>query len=245
MEIQGADLIKEDIGAYLKRHEEKDMLRFLCAGSVDDGKSTLIEALFYPWHGDTPLPLGDKDATVYPSWSPNKQIIAMYSEGKNFDQQYLYFLGLNNENFKSSVIAGRSFEGVWSPKGDRLFYSVYTSQDDFKPSLWVVSAQGENIGQNRKNLNLQTWADKCSFTDNDTIYCAVPQSLEDGAGIFRDEFDSSPSDIYKIHLKIGSRSRVAIPEGRHNIESLMVSGDGQNLYFVSKNDGRIYQVQLR
>jgi bifunctional enzyme CysN/CysC len=42
-----ANLIKEDIGAYLKRHEEKDMLRFLTAGSVDDGKSTLIGRLLY------------------------------------------------------------------------------------------------------------------------------------------------------------------------------------------------------
>jgi len=42
-----ADLIKEDIGVYLKRHEKKDMLRFLTAGSVDDGKSTLIGRLLY------------------------------------------------------------------------------------------------------------------------------------------------------------------------------------------------------
>lgn len=190
-------------------------------------------------------PLGDKDATVYPLWSPNKQIIAMFSEGKNFDQQYLYFLGLNNENFKSSTIEGRNFEGIWSPKGDRLFYSVYSSQNDFKPSVWIVSAQGENIGQNRKNLGLKTWADKCTFTDNDTIYCAVPQSLEEGAGIFRDDFDTSPTDIYKIDLKTGLRSRIATPEGAHNMESLIVSGNGQYLYFVSKDDGRIYQVQLR
>ncbi len=36
-----------DINAYLKRHENKDMLRFLTAGSVDDGKSTLIGRLLY------------------------------------------------------------------------------------------------------------------------------------------------------------------------------------------------------
>jgi len=41
------DLIKTDIDAYLKQHENKDMLRFLTAGSVDDGKSTLIGRLLY------------------------------------------------------------------------------------------------------------------------------------------------------------------------------------------------------
>lgn len=39
-----------DIHAYLKQHEEKDLLRFLTCGSVDDGKSTLIGRLLYDCH---------------------------------------------------------------------------------------------------------------------------------------------------------------------------------------------------
>ncbi|MGF1678010.1 MAG: sulfate adenylyltransferase subunit CysN [Candidatus Methylacidiphilales bacterium] len=41
------DLAARDIQAYLKLHEEKDLLRFLTCGSVDDGKSTLIGRLLY------------------------------------------------------------------------------------------------------------------------------------------------------------------------------------------------------
>lgn len=37
----------EDIRAYLSRHEEKDVLRFIACGSVDDGKSTLIGRLLF------------------------------------------------------------------------------------------------------------------------------------------------------------------------------------------------------
>ena len=40
-------LIASDIEAYLKTHENKDLLRFLTCGSVDDGKSTLIGRLLY------------------------------------------------------------------------------------------------------------------------------------------------------------------------------------------------------
>jgi bifunctional enzyme CysN/CysC len=40
-------LAETDIQAYLKQHEEKDLLRFLTCGSVDDGKSTLIGRLLY------------------------------------------------------------------------------------------------------------------------------------------------------------------------------------------------------
>ena len=42
-----SDLIANDIDAYLAQHEQKELLRFLTCGSVDDGKSTLIGRLLY------------------------------------------------------------------------------------------------------------------------------------------------------------------------------------------------------
>jgi|TARA_R100000049_G_C1953138_1_gene102838 bifunctional enzyme CysN/CysC len=40
-------LIAQDIDAYLERHRDKGLLRFITCGSVDDGKSTLIGRLLY------------------------------------------------------------------------------------------------------------------------------------------------------------------------------------------------------
>ena len=40
-------LVASDIDAYLARHEQKSLLRFITCGSVDDGKSTLIGRLLY------------------------------------------------------------------------------------------------------------------------------------------------------------------------------------------------------
>lgn len=42
-----SDLIEDDIQAYLKQHENKELVRFLTCGSVDDGKSTLIGRLLH------------------------------------------------------------------------------------------------------------------------------------------------------------------------------------------------------
>jgi sulfate adenylyltransferase subunit 1 len=42
-----SELIESDILAYLDQHENKDLLRFLTCGSVDDGKSTLIGRLLF------------------------------------------------------------------------------------------------------------------------------------------------------------------------------------------------------
>src|SRR5579864_114274 len=41
------DLSGSDIGAHLRAHEHKSLLRFITCGSVDDGKSTLIGRLLY------------------------------------------------------------------------------------------------------------------------------------------------------------------------------------------------------
>ncbi|MCP8689761.1 sulfate adenylyltransferase subunit CysN [Marinobacterium sedimentorum] len=42
-----SDLIATDIQQYLSQHENKELLRFLTCGSVDDGKSTLIGRLLH------------------------------------------------------------------------------------------------------------------------------------------------------------------------------------------------------
>lgn len=44
---QTDSLIATDIDTYLEQHENKEMLRFLTCGNVDDGKSTLIGRLLY------------------------------------------------------------------------------------------------------------------------------------------------------------------------------------------------------
>ncbi|SHO81653.1 Sulfate adenylyltransferase subunit 1 [hydrothermal vent metagenome] len=42
-----SNLIAQDIESYLQQHENKEILRFITCGSVDDGKSTLIGRLLY------------------------------------------------------------------------------------------------------------------------------------------------------------------------------------------------------
>ncbi|MDX9892796.1 MAG: hypothetical protein RB292_00075 [Patescibacteria group bacterium] len=207
--------------------------RWLAVASADGSRAQKIEHL------------GDKDSTVISSWSPNNQIIAMFREDKDFDRQNLYFVGLNGENFKSTIVEGRGFEGQWSTNGDKLLYSVYSSQTDYKPTLWIVDAQGNQIGQARSNLKLETWTDKCTFANNTTIYCAVPRSLETGAGIYKQDYDNSPTDIYKIDLTTGFSSKIATPQSNHNIESLIVTDNETYLYFQSKTDGKLYNIKLK
>lgn len=188
--------------------------------------------------------IGNNDKTVYPSWSPNGQIVAMYTQGVDFDRQEVFFVGLNGENFKSTLIEGRGLQSQWSTSGDRLLYSVYSSSNNMNPHLWVVDASGDTINQNRRSISLDTWASKCTFASNAEVYCAVPESLPEGAGLFPELADKTKDNLYKINLDTGARELIAVPDGTYNISQVIVSNNNY-LNFTDKKNGQIYQIRLK
>lgn len=207
--------------------------RWLITSNADGSKARAIEAV------------GENADKVINSWSPNNQVIAMYTEGIDFNRQELFFVGQNEENFKSTIVEGRGIQAKWSEKGDKLLYSAYNANSDLKPVLWIVNAQGNSIGTGRRSLELNTWADKCSFVGNDEVYCAVPNELEVGSGIFPDLADKTFDKLYKIDLKTGTKKLVAIPQNQYNISSLVVAKDESNVFFTDKNTNQIYKIDLK
>lgn len=206
--------------------------RWLITSNSDGSKATALE------------PIGKNADNVYPSWSPNNQIVAMYTKGVDFDRQEIFFVGLNGENFKSTVVEGRGIQTQWSTEGDRLLYSAYHSRDDLKPRLWIVDASGDNIGGDRHSFNLQTWASKCTFASNTEIYCAVPEKLEAGAGMFPDLADKTKDNLYKIDLSTGTQKLIAIPDGAFNISQIMVPENQDYLYFTDKISEKLYKIKM-
>jgi hypothetical protein len=206
--------------------------RWLTVANVDGSNAKMVE------------PLGNNADSVYPSWSPNNQSVAMFTEGIDLDRQSLYFLGLNQENFKSTVIEGRGFQSNWAPDGKRLLYSVYSNKNDLKPSLWVVQAQGENIGQGRRSLGIETWANKCTFTNSDNIYCAVPHNLKEGAGLFPELGNYTDDYIYKINITTGQKKLVAIPETEMTITTIVVSEDEKTLFYTDNKSQAARKIDL-
>jgi hypothetical protein len=188
--------------------------------------------------------IGANAATVYPSWSPNNQIVAMYTKGVDFNRQEIYFVGLNGENFKSTMVEGRGLEYQWSTEGDTLLYSVYNTTDEMKPRLWIVDASADTIGENRRSFNLQTWASKCTYATDTEIYCAVPEELEAGSGMFPELADKTKDNLYKIDLKTGTQKLIAIPDGAYNVSQIVVPEAQNALYFTDKSTQLIYKVDL-
>ena len=206
--------------------------RWLVISNDDGSKATALENI------------GTNDKNVQVNWSPNNQIVATYTEGLDFNRQKVFFVGLNGENFKSTIVEGRGFESKWSTTGDKLLYSVYSTATDLNPQLWIVGGSGDNIGQGRQSITLNTWADKCTFASNDEIYCAVPQTLEKGSGMFPELADKTKDNLYKINLATGGKELIAVPDGAYNISDVMVPSDKENLYFTDKTTGQIYNIDL-
>jgi Tol biopolymer transport system component len=173
-------------------------------------------------------------------------VVALSETGDSFGvgSHEVFLIGQNQENFRSMKVEGLDFRPQWSPTGDQLLYSVAGSENDWKPSLWVVDASGDSIGANRRNLNIETWADKCTYADTSTLYCGIPDELERGYGLQPGLADSTPDTIYRIDLTTGLRTRVAIPEGSHTVESIMLSPDEKWLYFTDKVTGYLNKIQL-
>jgi hypothetical protein len=196
--------------------------------------------------GSLPLEnIGANADTVIPSWSPNGQTVAMYTKGVDLDRQEVFFIGLNGENFKSTVVEGYGFQPQWSKTGDRLAYSVYSNSTDLKPELWIVDAQGDTIGANRKDLGVATWASKCTFADNTTMYCGVPETLEKGAGLFPEMAQNTRDNLYQINVATGEKKLVAVPDGDFNMSDLVVTNGGSNLYFTDTNTKILHKIELK
>jgi Tol biopolymer transport system component len=169
----------------------------------------------------------------------------MYTRGVDFDRREVFFVGKNGENFKSTVVEGWGFEAQWSESGDKILYSVYSPKDELKPKLWIVNASAENIGANRTNLQLETWAEKCSFASNNEVYCAVPRELPEGAGLNPDLALKTFDDLYKINISTGQKELIATPDSAFNISSISVSKDQKTLFFTDYLNKQIHKINLQ
>lgn len=188
-------------------------------------------------------PLGDNANRVIVDWSPSRQTVALSQTGQPMgeDRREVLFVGLNGENFKSTVVEGLDFQPQWSPTGKRLLYSVDSARSDFKPELWVVDAYGDSIGNNRRLLKLNTWADKCTFGNDTTLYCAVPQSLPQGAGMNPDIANDTMDDLYKIDLTNGLQTSINTG-GNYHINNLSYNAQTNKLFFTDPLKTGVFQV---
>lgn len=191
--------------------------------------------------------LGNNADQVHVDWSPASQVVAWSTTGdpQGGNQQQILFVGQHQENFKSLIAPGQGFLPNWSPSGNRLLFSVWMPESDNKPILWIANGDTSTMGANRKNLGLNTWADKCVWADESEIICAVPQNLPPNSGLLRSEFDKLEDDVYRIDLTTGSAVKINSPDQNHSIRQPVISSDKSKLMFTDANSGSLYSYDLK
>ena len=214
-------------------------LRFLFTSNIDGTNAVPIE------------PLGENGNKVIVSWSPNNQVIAFSRTapglGGGADRQGVLLIGKNGENFRQMTVEGLGFQPTWSPQGDRVLYSAHNGASNLEPSLWVDGGDDASVGAAKNFLNVNTWASKCSFMNNDEVLCAVPDPdrLIPGIG-FAPQLATDTNDaIYKINIRSGLQTLVGKPDGEHTIDSLSISKNGNNLFMKEHATGQIIKMQLK
>jgi hypothetical protein len=93
-------------------------------------------------------------------------------------------------------------------------------------------------------LKINTWADKCAFQDNTTLYCAVPRNLPEGAGMLPELANGIYDDLYKIDLKTGLKTAVPLGDD-YEINNITFDTNGEKVLFTSKGQTGVFQVKLR
>lgn len=193
--------------------------------------------------------MGENADKVTVSWSPNNQVIAFSATGQpqGAFQQEILLIGQHDENFKSLVVDGRGFEPQWSPQGDKIAYSAYNVDSGYRPILYIVNAQGDEIGTGHFNTGLNTWAHKCTFNSGgSSLYCAVPRDLPEGAGMISGLTSNLQDDFYRIDMRTGEVSFLAEGAmGGQDVEKMYLSSDESLLYFVDKYTGRLRSIRLK
>lgn len=191
-------------------------------------------------------PLGNNADKVFPNWTPNNQIVAyaMVGESKGFDRQEVIMVGQQHENFRALQVEGRGFRPLWSPSGQKILYSVWNAASDYRPELWISGGAPETMNVGRTKLDLQTWADKCVWADDDTIYCAVPAGLPTGAGLQPDLFTNIPDSFLKIDLQTGAKVALGAPPGTISVRKPVLTADRQHIIFTDALTGKLYDFRI-
>lgn len=189
--------------------------------------------------------IGDQANDVNVSWSPTSQVVATYRKSVDANSQEVYFIGQNKENFKSAVTEGRGFQGMWSPDGSKMLYSVYNADTQYNPSLYIMSASGDDIGGGRTGFQIQTWPDKCAFSSSgDKVYCAVPKFLDPGSGLQAEASVITSDQFYSIDIVSGNSQLIALPASQVSAGNMFLGTDGKTLYFTNSLTGQLESIKL-
>lgn len=189
--------------------------------------------------------MGANAEKVITNWSPSGEILALSNTGPaqlGFGRRAMLLIDSTGEAPGSVIIDGTNFSPKWDPDGSHLLFSTSSQAQEDRPNLWYVKASGQDIGAERKSLDVATWAEKCTFKDDVTLLCAVPRQIESWEGS-SSLYNRSTDDLYEVNVLSGRKRVLAKPTIEARMFDLTLSEDRSTVYFTDQQ-GRLNYIRL-
>ncbi len=214
------DLIASDISAYLEKQKNKELLRFITCGSVDDGKSTLIGRLLH----DSKQIFEDQMAAL------ERDSRRVGTQGQNIDFALLVD-GLNAEREQGITIdvayrffttEKRKFIVADTPGHEQYTRNMVTGASTAELAVLLVDARKGVLEQTRRHSILAQLVGIRRF-----VLAVTKMDLVD---YDREAFDAAVADYRAFATQIGIDDWVAIPVSGLNGDNIAASGETMGWY---------------
>lgn len=188
-----SSLIADDINAYLKQHEDKELLRFLTCGSVDDGKSTLIGRLLHDSKMifEDQLAAIEKDSTKHGT-TGNKIDLALLVDGLQAEREQGITIDVAYRYFSTDK---RKFIIADTPGHEQYTRNMVTGASTCDLAIILIDARYGVQTQTRRHSYI------ASLLGIKHIVCAINKM--DLLDFDQSKFESIKADYAQLAEKLG------------------------------------------
>jgi bifunctional enzyme CysN/CysC len=144
------ELATEDIHAYLARHQQKELLRFLTCGSVDDGKSTLIGRLLHDTKGiyDDQLAAVRRDSAKHGTTGAGEVDLALLTDGLKAEREQGITIDVAYRYFSTDK---RKFIIADTPGHEQYTRNMATGASNCHLAIILIDARHGVMNQTRRH----------------------------------------------------------------------------------------------
>ncbi len=196
-----SNLIADDIGAYLEQHENKEMLRFITCGSVDDGKSTLIGRLLHDSKMifEDQLAAIEKDSTKHGT-TGEKIDLALLVDGLQAEREQGITIDVAYRYFSTEK---RKFIIADTPGHEQYTRNMVTGASTCDLAIILIDARYGVQTQTRRHSYI------ASLLGIKHIVCAINKM--DLLGFDQAKFESIKADYQLLADKLGMQDVYYVP----------------------------------
>ena len=140
----------EDIDTYLRRHQRKELLRFLTCGSVDDGKSTLIGRLLHDTKGiyEDQLAAVTRDSAKHGTTGAGEVDLALLTDGLKAEREQGITIDVAYRYFSTDR---RKFIIADTPGHEQYTRNMATGASTCQLAIILIDARHGVMSQTRRH----------------------------------------------------------------------------------------------